>query len=165
MRRSCLAPGDVEITWTDTAPAMCGERMKGMWTKPAGPGGQGGVRQAVSASPQGAEAAGAALSPPRQREEGPAAARASKGICKSGVCKTPAGAADKQGCGWASSATASGSARPRGNAWPRGDAQHRADAQHWADAQPHSDALSHRVMPDTQCRPNFCSTHRRELSG
>lgn len=80
--------------------------------------------------------------------------------------------ADKQGCGWASPAAAPGSSRARGNAWPRGDAQHGdEDARPRSDAQPHGDALSLtvtlslRVMSDTQGRPGFCSTHRRELSG
>lgn len=57
---------------------------------------------------------GTALSPPRQRRE-PGSCWSFKGTCKSGVCKSLAGSADKQG---RASSCGTGSARPRGDAQP-----------------------------------------------
>jgi len=62
-----------------------------MWSKPAGPGGAGRCVTAGVSIPPRVRRLRELLYLRRGREEGPAAARASKGICKSGVCKTPAG--------------------------------------------------------------------------
>ena len=155
-----------------------------MWSKPAGPGGAGRCVTAGVSIPPGCGGCGSCFisaEAERRDRQQPELQRESVNPAYAKLQPEPA---DKQGCGWASPAAAPGSSRARGNAWPRGDAQPhsdaqpRSDAQHGdedarprSDAQPHGDALSLtvtlslRVMSDTQRRPGFCSTRRRELSG